>query len=177
MRDSQVVRSLVKQRGFSLVELMVSMVIGLMIILGAGQLFLNGFQSFRQVEALGDKQAALTFSADVLVKDIRRAESVGGIEGTDVGKNGQLEINFSDGSIRTYYLDKPDYEDRDVWSLYLDEGVGSPQPVVDGFRSGSAFSAEKVGAVGGLYLVTFQLVSESNDIKFYAMNRTAAVGE
>ncbi|WP_163558322.1 prepilin-type N-terminal cleavage/methylation domain-containing protein [Halomonas sp. NO4] len=63
-----------KQGGFSLVELMVALLIGLVIILGAGQFFLTGFQNFRKVEELADKQAALTFAADVLLREIRRGD-------------------------------------------------------------------------------------------------------
>ena len=59
--------------GFSLVELMVAMVIGLIIILGAGQLFLTVFQTNRQVETLSEKQAAVNFSIESLLRDIRRA--------------------------------------------------------------------------------------------------------
>ena len=61
------------QKGFSLVELMVALIIGLVIILGAGQLFLTGFINFRQVQLLGEKQSALTYATETLVRDIRRA--------------------------------------------------------------------------------------------------------
>ena len=43
-----------RNNGFSLVELMVALVVGLIIILGAGQLFLTVFQTSRQVETLGE---------------------------------------------------------------------------------------------------------------------------
>jgi prepilin-type N-terminal cleavage/methylation domain-containing protein len=158
-----------RQQGFSLIELMIALVIGLIIVLGAGQLFLTGFQSFRTIEDLSIKQSALTFAADVLIKDIRRADSV---EGTDAGEQGELNIILADGTTRKYYLDRPDYEDRAIWSLYLDEASGSAQPVVEGFRNDSAFSAELAGAIGGLYVITFQLVSEENDIEFHAMRRS-----
>lgn len=159
-----------RSRGFSLVELMVALLIGLVIILGAGQLFLTGFQNFKKVEELSDKQAALMFAADVLIRDIRRADS---IEGTDAGEEGELQITLADGATRKYYLDRHDDEDRAIWSLYLEEG-GSKEPVVQGFSSDSAFSAVEDGASDGLYVITFQLVSEGDDIVFHAMNRTEA---
>ena len=48
-----------QQKGFTLVELMVAMTIGTVIILGAGQLFLTTFQTFRTVDALSRKQESL----------------------------------------------------------------------------------------------------------------------
>ncbi|WP_438584008.1 PilW family protein, partial [Billgrantia desiderata] len=65
-----------RQAGFTLIELMVALVIGLIIILGAGQLFLMGFQTFRQIELLSNKQAALTFATETLIRDIRRASDI-----------------------------------------------------------------------------------------------------
>ncbi|RUA22878.1 prepilin-type N-terminal cleavage/methylation domain-containing protein [Billgrantia gudaonensis] len=62
-------------RGFSLVELMVALLIGLVIILGAGSCFSRGSE-FQKVERVEDKQAALMFAADVLIRDIRRADSI-----------------------------------------------------------------------------------------------------
>lgn len=49
------------QQGFSLVELMVAMAIGTVIILGAGQLFLITFQTFKTVDELSRKQESLIF--------------------------------------------------------------------------------------------------------------------
>src|SRR5690554_3550840 len=63
-----------REIGFSLVELMVAMVIGLIIILGAGQLFMTVFQTGRQVELLSEKQAAVNFAVETLLRDIRRAQ-------------------------------------------------------------------------------------------------------
>ncbi len=142
-----------KHSGFSLVELMVAMVIGLVIILGAGQLFLNGFQSFRQVEALGDKQAALTFVSDVLVREIRRGD-----------------------------FDPDRYEFRsaeDGESCTLFDTVDD-QPIVDGFSDESGCSGKlnvtpDAGGVDGLHRVTLTLQGEASAFEFYAMNRTAAV--
>lgn len=54
------------QQGFTLVELMVAMAIGMVIILGAGQLFLTTFQTFRTVDQVSRKQEALIFAASTL---------------------------------------------------------------------------------------------------------------
>jgi type IV pilus assembly protein PilW len=79
------------QQGFSLVELMVALVIGLIITLGAGQLFLMGLQSFRQVEQLSERQQSLRFLSDVMSLDIRTASSVS-------GEDDELELRYAPGS-------------------------------------------------------------------------------
>lgn len=66
------------QRGFTLVELMVAMVIGTIIILGAGQLFLTTFQTFQNVDKISRKQEALIFAVSTLGEAGRK----GGVEGS-----------------------------------------------------------------------------------------------
>lgn len=61
-----------RQTGFTLVELMVAMAIGSIIILGAGQLFLSTFQTFRTVNELSRKQETVIFAANNLVNAYRR---------------------------------------------------------------------------------------------------------
>lgn len=54
------------QKGFTLVELMVAMAIGTVIILGAGQLFLTSFQTFKIVDKVSRKQETLIFAVSTL---------------------------------------------------------------------------------------------------------------
>lgn len=61
-----------KQKGFTLVELMVAMAIGTVIILGAGQLFLTTFQTFKKVDELSRKQESLIFIAQRVASEIRQ---------------------------------------------------------------------------------------------------------
>lgn len=65
-----------RQTGFTLVELMVAMVIGTVIILGAGQLFLTTFQTFQSVDKVSRKQEALIFAVNTL---------------TDAGRKGNID--------------------------------------------------------------------------------------
>ncbi|CAO1668204.1 Prepilin-type N-terminal cleavage/methylation domain-containing protein [Halomonas sp. NYA30] len=60
------------QTGFTLVELMVAMAVGSIVILGAGQLFLTTFQTFRAVDELSRKQETVIFAANNLVNAYRR---------------------------------------------------------------------------------------------------------
>ncbi|MDR5876183.1 prepilin-type N-terminal cleavage/methylation domain-containing protein [Halomonas sp. CUBES01] len=61
-----------RQQGFTLVELMVAMVIGTIVILGAGQLFLTTFQTFQAVDKVSRKQENLVFTAHRVASEIRQ---------------------------------------------------------------------------------------------------------
>ncbi|MGP9768009.1 PilW family protein [Halomonas sp. AOP13-D3-9] len=61
-----------KQKGFTLVELMVAMAIGAVIILGAGQLFLTTFQTFQTIDKVSRKQEALIFAVNILTEEGRK---------------------------------------------------------------------------------------------------------
>lgn len=60
------------QRGFTLTELLVAMAIGMVVILGAGQLFLSTFHTFKQVDQLGRNQEALLYAATSITDTLRR---------------------------------------------------------------------------------------------------------
>lgn len=62
--------------GFTLVELMVALVIGLIIVLGAGQLFLMGKQSYDRLAELALRQESLRYLTDLVSLDIRTASGV-----------------------------------------------------------------------------------------------------
>ncbi|MFC2993479.1 PilW family protein [Halomonas tibetensis] len=79
-----------QQVGFSLIELLVALVIGLIIVLAAGSLLIANLQTFRQVEWLRDKQAAVTVAVDVLARDIRRART---LQAIDDGAGITLEVS------------------------------------------------------------------------------------
>lgn len=97
-----------QQAGFTLVELMVAMVVGAIIILGAGQLFLTTFQTFRMVDDLSRKQESLVFATTTLVDRIRKE----GVDGYEVAK------------------DEREYEDVNYYYCVLQDIV-KKEPVVD----------------------------------------------
>lgn len=67
------------QRGFTLIELMVAMVLGLVIIGGATSLILANRQSYRTNEALSQVQESARTAFELLARDVRQ----GGISGCD----------------------------------------------------------------------------------------------
>ncbi|CAM4018247.1 prepilin-type N-terminal cleavage/methylation domain-containing protein [Vreelandella rituensis] len=64
-----------RQSGFTLVELMVAMVVGTVIILGAGQLFLTTLQTFQKVKEISQKQEVLVFAASSIVNSVRSSSA------------------------------------------------------------------------------------------------------
>lgn len=193
---------MVGQKGFSLVELMIAMVIGLVIVLGAGQLFLVGLQNFRLVELLGNKQAALTFSAEMVVRDIRRADN-STISWDESAEPNTLSLEFlavsnADGCSpgknvkRHYYVSEGDaVSPSEGWALMMkqwcDGTVDMTEPLVTGFGpDGQGLDVDDSQASSGIYAVSFCLLAEPGDvacspgsdgITFHAVNRVAALVE
>lgn len=176
--------------GFSLVELMVAMVIGLIIILGAGQLFLTVFQTSRQVETLSEKQAAVNFAVETLLRDIRRADP------SDMDWNGErlrMEVvnrgdtascDFGDPVRKSYRLSEDEEEGGQGFSLMLAvtcnlaEEPGGFEELVAGL---SDFRVDDGKEDKGVWIIYLDLIptdrsSVNNDgLIFHAVNRTAAV--
>lgn len=79
------------ERGFTLVELMVALLIGLLVILGASQIFLSARQSFVSMEALALRQESLRFVVDVVALDIRSS----GVENINDDASKQLDLGYT----------------------------------------------------------------------------------
>lgn len=179
-----------RQRGFSLIELMVAMLIGLVIVLGAGNLLMTVFNTRDQVETLGEKQAALNFAVESLVRDMRRA--------TDFvveGSGEEIEITLPDSSrdgcedqevpIKTYWVEEGELDDYYLNLKLVCSGDEQWQEELVGGFSGPLLVKEEVDA--GLengkdygVRVTFNLKStdgegETDSFSFYAINRGKVV--
>ncbi|TCI11435.1 prepilin-type cleavage/methylation domain-containing protein [Dyella soli] len=63
--------------GFTLVELMVSMLLGLVVIAGVGSVFLSNQQVYRTNKALGDVQDSSRIAFEMMARDIRSAGLTG----------------------------------------------------------------------------------------------------
>lgn len=92
-----------RERGFSLVELMVSMVLGLVLTAGIIQLFLGSKQTYRFQDSLSRVQENARFAMDALAYDVRMAGYVG------CTQPGRIQVNNivdppSDGSFDSDFL-------------------------------------------------------------------------
>ncbi|XKE45115.1 prepilin-type N-terminal cleavage/methylation domain-containing protein [Halomonas organivorans] len=123
-------KSLVSARGFSLVELMIALVIGMVISLGAFQVFFSGKQSFNQVSSLGKRQESLRFLVDSLSYDVRSATSFSMDADNDeleifhVGRPDNSVCSGSSNYSVTYY--------QDQGSIYVEPSCASADAIVIG---------------------------------------------
>ena len=62
-----------KQRGFSLIELMIAMTIGLIVLAGIGYLYVESRQAFRGMDNLSRMQESARYALEVMSRDIRMA--------------------------------------------------------------------------------------------------------
>src|SRR5690554_7701360 len=62
-----------KTAGFTLVELMIALVLGLLVIAGVGSVFLANQNAYRTNVALGEAQESARISFEFLARDIRSA--------------------------------------------------------------------------------------------------------
>ena len=70
-----------RQLGFTLTEVMVVMAIGLVIVLGAGHLFLGTLQTHRHADMLSRQQEALIFAVTTMTETLRQhAEAAHGVD-------------------------------------------------------------------------------------------------
>lgn len=85
-------------RGFTLIELMVAMLLGLIVIAGVISVFLAGQQTYRTNNALGDVQESSRIAFELLARDIRDA----GLTGCD-NSSGRVANDLNDTSL--WYAD------------------------------------------------------------------------
>jgi len=102
-----------RQLGFSLVELMVAMVIGLVVMLGATEAFRSIKVSFNRLQDISNLQSSLSFVSDTILHDIRRAESID-------ENDGVFTIRFMNSDEHLYRLT----EDDGDYALQVDSGDG-----------------------------------------------------
>jgi type IV pilus assembly protein PilW len=71
------VRSVKSARGFTLIELMIAMLLGLIVIAGVTSVFLAGQRSYRTNQALGDVQDGSRVAFEIMARNIRDAGLTG----------------------------------------------------------------------------------------------------
>lgn len=82
------------QKGLSLVELMVAMLVGLILTAGAIQIFISSRQTYRVQENLSRMQENARFAMEYLRRDIRMADYWGCVREPRVGPPGATDSNI-----------------------------------------------------------------------------------
>lgn len=83
-RDNSTAKRRRAQTGFSVVEIMVAMTVGLILLLGITQLLLAGKKSFRLQNSTGVMQENGRYAMNFLTTSLRAADHWGGVEAGDV---------------------------------------------------------------------------------------------
>lgn len=162
------------QAGFTLVETMISLVIGLLVVLGVTRVFIGGLESFEQVEILGEKQATISFASNMIIEDIRRADDI---------------VSEDNNDLLTLILDSSDYcpekIEKRIYRLAADDSEtlrlerrcsnkSDTEPLASGFFD-NGFVAEELAE--GYWKITFMLSDGAQQgavetVTFRAMNRS-----
>ncbi|GAA0576377.1 PilW family protein [Halomonas salifodinae] len=170
--------------GFSLIELMVALVIGLLVVFGASSIFVAMKGSFNRLGAMSERQEAVRFLSDSILMDIRVSDGIllnypEFVIGIPKRTHGSLYCS-TDQDYDVYYrvsggeveVAKDCNNDGDV----VDDG--GYQPLISGVVD---FSIQDVG-VNRLYQVSLTLppldgVSGGGDVsyEFHAARRTPLV--
>lgn len=126
------------QKGFTLVELMVALVIGLLIVFGASQLFVTSKVSFNRMELLSERQESLRYFVDVISLDIRSS----GVENISDDNPKELELGYTTRTDDPYCISggslvevKYHYSGGDILFDYnCGSGWVGAQPIVSGIE-------------------------------------------
>lgn len=177
--------------GFSLVELMVALLVGLLITLGAFQLFVTSRQNFDQASAIMERQETLRYLVDSISYDVKSADFIGVLS----SNNSRLSLSFDKqnsycASTDKYRLDyyRQTGSTEIIVELVCDGAAGATQPVVVGVgsiefnysqpatASSGAYSTIPTGPVG--LIITITLVDDKGRLQdeeftFRVANRTS----
>lgn len=129
-------------RGFTLVELMIALVLGLLVIAGVGSVFVANKDAYRTNEALSQAQDAARTSFEFIARDIRAAGSnpcgTGGVQSAlngsaQCGGTNDLPNWLDDFDVPVFGTENP----SDIDGLPA-SGAGSPEAGTDAIRIGKA---------------------------------------
>lgn len=139
-------------RGFSLVEIMISIVISIVLMTGIIQIFLSNKQTYRTTEAMSRMQENTRYAMHVLTKDIRMA---GLMPCPDTGKT----LNI--------------LNDTASWQFNFDNAVTGYEGGVDAFPAEFTNATDNITPVAGTDAIT--IVGASGDeYKIVTHNKNAA---
>jgi type IV pilus assembly protein PilW len=115
------------QSGFSLVEILIALTLGLVLIGGLLQIFLNSKQTYRINDELSRLQENARFAIDLLTRDIREAGYLGCLSGSG-SLTVTITLNTPGGFLYNFGVGLEGYESTgtSTWSPSLDASITSP---------------------------------------------------
>ena len=141
------------ENGFSLVELMVSLLIGLLLAIGAMNIFISNAQTYRTVETLGRMQENVRIAFELMAREIRSAG------GNLCGISSSRVANVLNNSTSYWWAD---------WA-------GSPIKGYSGDEDGpKSFGTSTASRIQGTEAITILSGALSNDVMITDHNPTSA---
>lgn len=117
-----------RQRGISLIELMISLTLGLLLLAGIYRIFLSTSRTAQTTAALGDRQEAIRYVSARLAQDVRMAGFRGCLSDTGAVRNTLNPNPASSGGTRTAFT-HTDFRYRfDRYAEGFNAGTGSWSP-------------------------------------------------
>lgn len=169
-------------KGFSLIELMIALVIGLLVLLGAYQLFIVGKKSFDQVTSLSDRQQSLSYFIDTFSFSVRNASSI------NIASANDLKLDYLNRESSLYCPD-----DSSFWFKFTEAAADEFSAInlrvhcdTDDNQAHDILTNIQPGSLGFDFLpanlgviIRFTLVDEADllddeEIEFFVVNRAAA---
>lgn len=140
-------RSVSRQTGFTLVELLIAMLIGLLITLGALTLINSLFRTYGQVDELARQQERITFTVESMIRSLRN------------GQNWKMD---NDGD--PLFCDEPGTDDVSCihqggqrLQLYFEEGLTEAEETLT-----ATYELYLAGSTGAGYNLMEKLAGESD---------------
>lgn len=135
-----------KNAGFTLVELLIALFLGLFLIAGAIQIFLSSKLTYRELERVTELQESVGFTVDLLVREFRHVGLSDPLEyqgwtAEDGNDNSIIQVQQShncfgadeDPPITIEY--RLEENDDGVWNLLCDDGTVPPPPMIKNITS------------------------------------------
>ncbi|MFG6160676.1 PilW family protein [Halomonas sp. 1390] len=140
------------QRGFSLVELMIALVIGLLVVFGATQIFTSGKRSYEQASLLNQRQETLRYLVDVMAQDIRTADPLSAAS----SDGSSLTLDYSESRESDAYCSGDDLD-----QLVYSQQNGSLDLEVSCIDAGGAVTTVEQSIINGIVDASFNLSLDS----------------
>ncbi|ATJ84320.1 PilW family protein [Halomonas beimenensis] len=115
------------QQGFTLVELMIALVLGLLVVLGVSQVYLMTLQSSRAIADVAARQEVVSYFSNVVGNEVRASFTAYPVSGgVPDASAGNLQINYTDDAADPPFSELycPASEALEALEYYSEEDAG-----------------------------------------------------
>lgn len=147
-------------QGFSLIELMVSMLIGLIIVAGVIQIVVNSKRSFIDNQGMSQIQETARYAIEVLRREVRMAGYFGCVLAEDGNVNITQQVSNLNNSLSPGFILSPSNQSLQGIEGY-ELGVGAPTAFGGSITAGDAFVIRRTSTEDGFSVLKDAVLSGS----------------